>query len=178
MIREIIVVEGLHDKQKLESIDPSIDCIVTNGTALSEETIALIQKAQERRGVILLLDPDHPGRTITATLVNRVKGVRVAFLNQADAKSKNRRKVGVEHAGKEPILAALGVSKKIEEASFEDRVEPTDLMRLGLSGADTSALRRHAVAKKLALPPSNAKTFLKWLSMFQISLAELTEACR
>lgn len=178
MIQEIIVVEGLHDKQKLESIDPSIECIVTNGTALSEATIALIQKAQERRGVILLLDPDHPGRTITATLADRVKGVKVAFLNQADAKSKNRRKVGVEHAGKKPILAALEVSKKIVETPLEKTVTTVDLMRLGLSGRSASASRRHLVAKRLALPPCNAKTFLKWLSMFQITLSELTEACR
>jgi ribonuclease M5 len=178
MIREIIVVEGLHDKQKLESIDPSVECIVTNGTALSEATIALIQKAQERRGVILLLDPDHPGRTITKAIVDRVQGVRVAFLNQSDAKSKNRRKVGVEHAGKEPILAALNVSKEIVSKPLEGGVGATDLMRLGLSGTVASAPRRHAAASRLALPPSNAKTFLKWLSMFQITLEELTEACR
>lgn len=178
MIQEIIVVEGLHDKQKLESIDPSVDCIVTNGTALSEETIALIQKAQERRGVILLLDPDHPGRTITKAITDRVQGVKVAFLNQSDAKSKNRRKVGVEHAGKEPILAALSGSKKILSAPFETSIRPTDLMRLGLSGTAASAVRRHAAAKNLALPPCNAKTFLKWLAMFRITLPELTEACR
>jgi ribonuclease M5 len=73
VIKEIIVVEGLHDQQKLQSIDPSIDCITTNGTALSEATLALIQKAQDTRGVILLLDPDHPGRTITNAIVTKIK---------------------------------------------------------------------------------------------------------
>lgn len=178
MIQEIIVVEGLHDLQKLKSIDPSIDCITTNGTALSEATLQLIERAQKTRGVILLLDPDHPGRTITKAIVDRVPGVKVAFLKNTDAKSKDLKKVGVEHAGKAPILAALEASKTVLGKPREAACEAADLRLLGLSGQSDSAKRRHLAASKLSLPPSNAKTFLKWLQMFQIPLAQLKEACR
>lgn len=178
MIQEIIVVEGLHDQQKLQSIDPTIDCITTNGTALSEETLRLIEKAQATRGVILLLDPDHPGRTITAAIVERVPGVKVAFLHRLEAKSKDGRKVGVEHAGKGPIMAALEASKTVLSRTPKRVISAADLMRLKLSGSADSALRRHAAATKLSLPPSNAKTFLKWIHMFDISMTQLVEACR
>ncbi|MCK7485875.1 MAG: hypothetical protein MZU97_10240 [Bacillus subtilis] len=55
-------MEGTHDKQKLESIYPGVECIVTNGSEIADTTIALIKNAAAVRGVILFLDPDHPGR--------------------------------------------------------------------------------------------------------------------
>ena len=39
---QVIVVEGSHDEQKLKSIYPEIDCIVTNGSEISTETLNLI----------------------------------------------------------------------------------------------------------------------------------------
>jgi hypothetical protein len=63
------------------------------------------------------------------------------------------------------------------ESRAKPTVSATDLMRLGLTGTREAALRRHAVAAKLSLPPSNAKTFLTWLTMFDISMTQLTEAC-
>ncbi len=178
MIQEIVVVEGIHDQQKLNSIDPTIECIVTNGSEISPETMTLIRLAQERRGVILLLDPDHPGRQITSRIIAAVPGVQIAFLNKRDAISSNRKKVGVEHAGKEPILAALEKCKRVDFTPREQPITCADLRWRRLVDTSDSAARRRHVCEQLSLPPSNGKTFLKWLNMLAISLEQVDEVNR
>lgn len=62
-IREVIVVEGKNDTNVLQQY---FDCetIETHGTSLDAQTLALIRLAQQRRGVIIFTDPDHPGEYI------------------------------------------------------------------------------------------------------------------
>ena len=57
----VIVVEGRDDTRRLREIYPDIETIETNGSAIDEETIALIQKALQTREVIVFTDPDYPG---------------------------------------------------------------------------------------------------------------------
>ena len=51
-IREVIVVEGKSDTQRIQNIIPA-DTIETNGSAIDDETIELIEKAHQLRGVIV-----------------------------------------------------------------------------------------------------------------------------
>jgi ribonuclease M5 len=175
MIHEIVVVEGLHDQQKINSIDPTIECIVTNGSEISKETMSLIRLAQAKRGVILLLDPDHPGRQITNQIIAAVPGVQVAFINKKDAISSNRKKVGVEHAGKEPILAALEKCMHVRKDAPTKSISMADLRSRSLVGTPASGMFRRVVCERLGLPPSNGKTFLKWLNMLAISIEQVDE---
>ena len=94
-MKEVLVVEGLHDQDRLQAFDPTIDCIVTNGSEISPFTLDLIKRAQTLRGVILLLDPDHPGKKITQTILQIIPDAKVAFLDKQDAISTNKKKVGV-----------------------------------------------------------------------------------
>ena len=63
MIKELIVVEGVNDTKRLQSFF-DVDTIETHGMGLSKETIELVRQANEKRGVILFLDPDAPGEKI------------------------------------------------------------------------------------------------------------------
>ncbi|MGE5653571.1 MAG: toprim domain-containing protein, partial [Bacillota bacterium] len=63
MLQEIIVVEGQHDKAAvLHAVQAEI--IVTGGFAISRAVIDRVRLAQERRGVIILTDPDYAGEQI------------------------------------------------------------------------------------------------------------------
>lgn len=174
MFREIVVVEGIHDQQKLQSIFPDIECILTNGSEISEDTIRLIARANESRGVILFLDPDHPGRKILNRILESVPRVKVAFLRKEAAISKNGRKVGVEHAGEADIRAAL---TSLFEMSFADSptITPADAIALGLANREYSAQLRKKACKALNLPPCNGKTFIRYANMFRIPLAKIVE---
>ena len=99
-INEFIVVEGRDDTERVKSVDE------TNGSAINKETLAVIQNAQETRGVIVLTDPDFPGDKIRHTITEHVSGVKHAYLDREKAKNK-RGKIGVEHAHPKDIRDAL-----------------------------------------------------------------------
>ena len=175
MIKEVIVVEGVHDRQKIESIYPGVTCIVTGGSAISDGTIALIKAASITRGVILFLDPDFPGRQITQKILASVPNVSVAFLAKRDAIAKNGRKVGVEHADSAHIRQALSQLFAIKPQEMKQPITMTDLFDRGLSGRKDSEQHRKQVCDRLGLPPCNSKTFLKWTEMLDISLSKIDE---
>ena len=54
MYNQVIVVEGKHDEQKIKSIYPNLECIVTNGSEISKETLNLIYQTSLVRDVIIL----------------------------------------------------------------------------------------------------------------------------
>lgn len=172
MFTEIIVIEGKHDQQKLESIYPGLECIVTNGSEIAETTIALIRTAAAVRGVILFLDPDHPGRMITTRILAEVPSAKIAFLPRKAAISANGRKVGVEHANAAAIDDALKSLYTID-GSQQATVTGADLYARGLAGTAAAAIRRARLSERLGLPVSNAKTLLKWMNMLGIPAERL-----
>ncbi|HAB34873.1 MAG TPA: ribonuclease M5, partial [Exiguobacterium sp.] len=51
-LKEVIVVEGRDDTTRLQEVF-DVDTIETNGSAVNEQTMQRIEKALERRGVII-----------------------------------------------------------------------------------------------------------------------------
>ena len=103
-IRELIVVEGKHDSENLKKYY-DCDTIETGGTGFTEETIRLIARAKEKRGVIIFTDPDSPGNRIRSALNQAVPGCQNAYVDKQDARTE--KKVGIEHAGEEVLKEAL-----------------------------------------------------------------------
>ena len=68
-IREAVVVEGRYDKHTLSGV---VDAVIvpTDGFGIfrQRETLALIRRLAEQRGVILLTDPDGAGQVIRGYL--------------------------------------------------------------------------------------------------------------
>ena len=62
-IKEIVVVEGKTDTALLKELF-EVDTIETHGLALDDKTMALIKEASKKRGIIVLTDPDFPGKKI------------------------------------------------------------------------------------------------------------------
>ena len=56
----IIVVEGLHDEINIKSVYPDATCVITNGSAVSDETIKLLKKLSKNNEIIIFTDPDSP----------------------------------------------------------------------------------------------------------------------
>ncbi|MEF9961731.1 MAG: ribonuclease M5 [Erysipelotrichaceae bacterium] len=168
-LKEIIVVEGKHDSDTLKKY---IDCdtIETNGTHLGKEILALIHQAQKTRGVIIFTDPDAPGEKIRQIINQNVKGCKNAFVEKA--KAKTNKKVGIEHASKEVILASLqhlmSYSDEIKETlSYEEFID-FDFM-----GKEKSSLLREKLGKRLFIGRPNAKTLFKRLNMLQLNKQDI-----
>lgn len=171
--QQVIVVEGHHDQQKINEVFPSLYCIVTNGSAISDETLNLIYETSLSNEVILFLDPDYPGKQITNKILATGGKYKIAYLQKDKAISSNGKKVGIEHATKQDILAALDMVKEIDYKN--DEILQSDLISRGLIYKKGSKLLRYNLCKSLNIPVSNSKTLLKTLNMLHIGLERIDE---
>lgn len=173
-IREVIVVEGKSDTKKIQQAVEA-DTIETQGLALEEETLELIEHAQQTRGVIVFTDPDYPGETIRKWISAKIPGVKHAFIIPDEGAPKFKGTLGIEHASVETIQEALSGLYSISEAD-KPTVSNRFLRKAGLSGGKQSKQLRVKLGEKLRIGYTNGKQLQKRLSMFGITEEEVTKA--
>lgn len=169
----IIVVEGYHDQIKVNQVFPNVEIITTNGSEISNETLHLIRELSKKHEVVLFLDPDYPGKRIMNKILETGGQFSIATLQKSKAISKNNKKVGIEHASKEDIYQAL--NDKISIQRTEKHIFLKDLMKRGLANYSFANQRRKKVCEVLNIPFSNAKTFLRYVNLLNISLERIDE---
>ncbi|MDE6408379.1 MAG: ribonuclease M5 [Anaeroplasmataceae bacterium] len=172
----VIVVEGLHDKIRIESVYPNANVVITNGSEISDSTIKMLQALSKTNQIIIFTDPDSPGEKIRNQVASAVPSAYHAFLRKKDSISRNGKKVGIEHASKECIIESL--SKVYSNQQEEDTITLQDIYELGLMGMPNSADVREKLSDELNIGKPNAKTFLKRVNMLQIKKEVLRELCR
>lgn len=104
MIRQVIVVEGKSDIARV-SHAVEADMIATEGFGIRRETLEQIRLAYEKRGIIILTDPDGPGERIRKRLTRLFPNALHAFVPKSEASTEND--VGIEDASPESIRKAL-----------------------------------------------------------------------
>lgn len=169
-----LVVEGKMDRDLISSF-LNCDIVTTNGSEVSEETILHILALSKIKPVIVLTDPDSPGKRIRDILDQRIPGLQHAYMNKKDCIKKH--KVGVAESNKEAILQAL---EHLIPASttIKPSITHVDLYELGLiGGVNSSALREKAEAK-LYLGHTNGKTFYKRCCSLGITRKDLEDAIK
>ena len=160
-IKEIIVVEGKSDTALLKELF-EVDTIETHGLALDKKTLELIKEANKTRGVIVLTDPDFPGKKIRDQIQTVVPNCKHAFVSKKDATGK--KKLGIAEANKEGVVLALEnmVSFDVDNQSITWH-EFIDLDIIG------NKQRRLLVYDLFNLGYGNVKTLFKRLNMVGIS---------
>lgn len=166
-IKEAIVVEGRYDKNTLSQV---VDTLIleTGGFHIFKdpEQMALLRRAAQRRGLIVLTDSDGAGFVIRNRIRGALPKAQVKHAYVPDVYGKERRK---RHPGKEGKLGVEGMSPAVLEQALRQAgatvlegdapqrpsgppLSKADLMTAGLSGRPDSAQRRLALLKQLALP--------------------------
>lgn len=160
-IKEIIVVEGKSDTALLKELF-EVDTIETHGLALDKKTLELIKEANKTRGVIVLTDPDFPGKKIRDQIQTVVPNCKHAFVSKKDATGK--KKLGIAEANKEAVVLALEnmVNFDVDNQSITWH-EFIDLDIIG------NKQRRLLVYDLFNLGYGNVKTLFKRLNMVGIS---------
>jgi len=165
MLKEVIVVEG---KQDIVAVKKAVDaeCIATGGYSLLTQTIEKIGQAYEKRGIIILTDPDSPGERIRRYLVKRFPHAQHAYVSRQAATANGD--VGVEQASAQSIRLAL---TKIHCTEFYPANEfiYADLVTDRLTGCSDAACRRKQLGENLGIGYANAKTFLQRLNHYGIT---------
>lgn len=164
-IRQAIVVEGRYDKNALRQIvDAPVFETSGFGVMRSRELLCFLRQVAERRGLIILTDPDGAGFVIRNYLKGALPREHVLHAYIPDMAGKERRKakpgkegkLGVEGMRPEVLLAALRVAgAEIEGEAVRPSGAPItklDLFELGFSGGQGSAQRRAAMQRELSLP--------------------------
>ncbi len=156
-LRPVIVVEGKTDVQFLSSFVKA-DFVEVNGSAISRETISYISTLARTRRVVVLTDPDGPGKRIRKVLDEAVPGLAHAFVPKE--RCIRGKKVGIAESDKESVLLALENVVPGEEAPLSD-LDEASLFRLGLLGQHDSARLRKTLGEKLHIGEANGRSFLK-----------------
>jgi len=172
LIKEIIVVEGRDDITAVKNAVEA-EVIATGGFGYSKEFVENLKVIAEKRGIIILTDPDHAGERIRRDLAKHIKKCKHAFLPQGKAFKNGD--IGVENATKEDIIEAI---KRARPTMTKRREEFTkgDLIEYGLAGGVGSKRKREILGDLLGIGYGNSKQFLSRLNNFGISREEFIRA--
>ena len=169
----VIVVEGKMDKDLLQSFLDA-DIVTTNGSEVSRETIEYIRALSKTRTIVVLTDPDAPGKRIRDILNSEIAGLFNAFIPKEKAIKKH--KVGVAESDKAMITEALDHLMLETKEKKSSNLTMNDLFELGLAGGSDSAAKRKVLENKLHVDQVNGKTLLKRLQALGLDRKDLEEA--
>lgn len=172
MIKEIIVVEG---KADISAVKKAVDAqvISTSGLGINDKIINIIKKASKNRGIIILTDPDYPGKKIRNILSSEIENCKHAFIPRDKANKGGN--IGVENASPEAIIEALN-NARAEVAENTQEFTNNDMVYYQLVGNENSSKRRGLIGDELGIGYCSAKQFLKRLNSFGITREELEKA--
>lgn len=171
----VVIVEGRDDTKRLKQFFPGIETIETNGSEVSQETLAEIKKLADSREIIVFTDPDYNGERIRRLVTEVVPTAKQAFITRKEGEpTKRGNSLGVEHASKAAIERALRDLHEIQPKSTD--ITREKYIALGLGMGPNARKLREKVGIELGIGYGNAKQFLRRLEMFGITYAQLEEA--
>lgn len=182
-IKQTIVVEGIYDKIKLESIVSS-PIITTSGFSIfkEREKQELLKKIARKTGIVILTDSDHAGFQIRNFLADILPegSYKHVYIPEIEGKEKRKCKPSAEG-----LLGVEGVSASVLKNAFskagllcdttphQPQIDTACLFELGLNGGQGSKARRAALLRELELPAAmSAKQLLSVLNIL-LTKAEL-----
>ncbi len=171
-MKEILIVEG---KMDVAAINKAVDaeCIITGGFTLNKRTLANISAAYEKRGIIILTDPDPAGERIRRFLTSKFPNAKHAYVPKIEATANDD--IGIEQASPESIRTALS---KVRTLELNPREEFTaaEMINYGLAGGVDSSKLRDKIGAILGIGYGNVKTFVKRLNSYGVTRAEFIAA--
>ncbi len=172
MLQEVLIVEGKMDVAAVRRAVEA-DCIVTGGFHFNRRTLADIAAAYNRRGIIILTDPDSAGERIRKFLAEKFPNAKHAYIPKVEAVANGD--IGVEQASPESIRRALS---KVRTLEINPREEFTaaEMVNFGLAGGEGSSILRDKIGAALGIGYGNVKTFVKRLNSYGVTRAEFMEA--
>ena len=161
-IREAVVVEGRYDKNALSQV---VDTLILEtagfGIFKDRDQMALLRRAAERRGLIVLTDSDGAGFVIRSRIKSCIPGQYLKHAYIPDVYGKEHRK---QKPSKEGKLGVEGVDDSVLAALFDrlqvryttqlpkDPITSYDLYAAGLAGTPDSKQKKKKLLAALDLP--------------------------
>ena len=168
----LYVVEGNSDEDRLKKLGVTY-IIKTGGKFIRPEIPAFLAEVRKVRDIVLLFDPDGPGRQITKLIQNKVENCIVVTAEKK--KAIFHHKVGIAEMRlediKELISSYLEHDNKI---TTDNTLTQEDFIDLGFVGAGGKK-QRMALIEKYHMPFTSGKNVLDALNMLCLSKEETEE---
>lgn len=163
LMNSVFVVEGKTDVAFLSTfLDTNF--IITNGSEISKKTLKTIAKLSLEKQIIILTDPDFPGKKIRDAVAEVVPNAMHVFVRKEF--SIKHHKVGVAESTQVEVLHALENIK-----SFDKNAKKTfDLNFIadhGYLGIYNQKLRNY-ISDKIGIDVCNSKRFFDRLNELNI----------
>ena len=172
MLKEVLIVEGKADviavKRAVEA-----DCIITGGFHITRRTLENISAAYNRRGIIILTDPDSAGENIRRFLSKKFPDAKHAYIPRDEATANDD--IGIEQAKPESIRKALS---KVRMINPREEFTTAEMVKFKLAGCSDSSKFRDKVGAALGIGYGNVKTFVRRLNNYGVTRAEFMEALK
>ena len=163
-VSEVIVVEGRYDKNTLSQVVDAV-IIETSGFGVfnNKEKQQLLRTLAEKRGLIVMTDPDGAGLVIRNFVKSCVDPSLLKHAYMPEIFGKERRKssaskegkLGVEGMSADIIMQALrrcGATIDGEQAQPSGGISMADMHAAGLAGKPDSAAKRAELLASMSLP--------------------------
>lgn len=178
-INKIIIVEGKSDTSRLKRIFKNIITFETSGLGLTKEMVEQLKKIQQKNNleIVVFTDPDTPGEKIRAIIQENFDKIEHAYLPKEKAISKNKKKVGIEHATRSDIINALTRLQMEDKSTSSEKVkyEMEDLINWNIY---QSSEKRKLFCEILAISYGNNKKILKQINNFAIDNDKIEEVIK
>lgn len=170
--RYAYVVEGMMDEDRLKKIG-CFFIIKTGGKFIRSDIMAFIKEVAKVRELVLLLDPDGPGREIEKQIVRQVGPCLTIHIDKKQAIKKG--KVGVAETDIEVLKNYLKPFIKHDLYVDENlSLEEDDFFDMGLVGPGGKK-KRMVFVNKYHIPYTSAKNVEEALLMLSKSKQDLLE---
>ena len=171
--RYLYVCEGKTDSDRLKKLG-CLFVVETGGKYIPREVIEFLKEVHKIREIVLVLDPDSPGKEIKEKLKRELGKCLTCYVKQKDAKDSNN-KIGIAQAKSEVLKEAL--APFIKHDLFIDEnlsLGDDDYYELGLSG-ESSREKREKVVKHFRIPFQANKKIEDALLMLSITRSEIED---
>lgn len=170
-LKYLYVVEGKTDLQKLKDLGLE-NIIITNGFLMVSQETKFIKHVLNRRKVIIITDPDGPGKRITHLILEKLdemekESVIVAELNKKQSIKKG--KVGLAQTDKEYLLTILKDYIVHDKNIDEVRLTIKDLVDHGFLATE----RKKEMMRRYDFVSSGNKAFLNRLNYLGLTKEDL-----
>ncbi|AGJ91126.1 ribonuclease M5 [Mycoplasma putrefaciens] len=170
-IKQVIVVEGKTDTQKLKQIyGNEIKTIETKGLSLNQKTLDLIKEFNNTVGIIIFTDPDGPGKKIREQIIAYLDNkVLNAFITKQDI-NKKAKKIGLaqadEHSIKNALSKLVTYDKNNNSISWNEYLENDFYLK-----ANRVKICDHFNFESTI----SSKTLFKWLNWMNLDVDKIKE---
>lgn len=173
MNKYLYVVEGKTDVAKLKNLGAEYVLKTDGFNVCSSGVLEFLKYCFCSRSIILLLDPDGPGKQIKKIIIDTLNKVdsdnKIVEINIDKKKAIAHHKVGVTQMNSKLLLSYISPYLSEDQNSFEKEIYTSDLLeKMNLVGSKSKENREKIKRKMPFISISTAKSLKNDLEMLKI----------